>query len=139
MEKASKENAFYFYTSVDQYTGESASSLEEFLDKVRVVDIESLEFHLQRGDFKKWFREVWFCEELVEKTRKIERLGLKGEALRTHAHTYVSNFLKTRRVKANARRVLKEYPPPPEEHSHELKMEKHLKKMFEEGEKKERK
>ena len=55
MKKVSKEKLFRFYTSVDEYTKEDASSLEEFIEKVRVIDSKSLEFHLYRQDFEKWF------------------------------------------------------------------------------------
>lgn len=59
--KPSRENAFYFFTSVGNYTGESASSLEEFAKKIREVSIKSLEFHLHRGDFERWVAEMHAC------------------------------------------------------------------------------
>ncbi len=37
---------------------------------------------------------------------------------------------------ADIEEYLKQLPPPPEEHAHELKMEKRLKRMLEEHEKK---
>ena len=49
-----RENAFYFFTSIGNYTGENAASLEEFVRKIKEVDAKSLEFHLYRGDFEKW-------------------------------------------------------------------------------------
>lgn len=33
LKKVPMEKAFYFYNSIDSYTGVSASSLEEFLEK----------------------------------------------------------------------------------------------------------
>jgi hypothetical protein len=53
-----REKAFYFFTSIGNYTGESASSLKEFMEKINEVNVKSLEFHLYRGDFEKWIDEV---------------------------------------------------------------------------------
>jgi len=53
-----REKAFYFFTSIGNYTGESASSLKEFMEKINEVNLKSLEFHLHRGDFEKWIAEV---------------------------------------------------------------------------------
>ena len=99
MKKVPKEKAFYFFTSIDNYTGENASSPEEFLEKVKEIDSKSLEFHLHRGDFEKWVREVWGYEELAEKMTKTEKLNLKGEPLRTHIYNTISDFLEIRKGK----------------------------------------
>ena len=58
LRKLSRKNAFYFFTSIGNYTGENAASLEEFVKKIVEVDIKSLEFHFHRGDFQKWMAEV---------------------------------------------------------------------------------
>jgi len=99
LKKVPKENAFYFFTSVGNYIGENASSLEEFLEKVKDIDSKSLEFHLSRGDFEKWIREVWGYEELAERMSKTEKLNLKGESSRTHIYNTVSNYLEIRKGK----------------------------------------
>jgi hypothetical protein len=49
-----KDNRLYFFTSIGNFTGESASSLAEFVEKVTEIDSASLEFHLLREDFQKW-------------------------------------------------------------------------------------
>jgi hypothetical protein len=49
-----REKDFYFFTAVGNYAGESATSFEEFLEKIKKIEIKSLEFHLYRGDFEKW-------------------------------------------------------------------------------------
>lgn len=145
MRKIPKEKAFYFFTSIGNYTGESASSVEDFLEKVKEIDSKSLEFHLYRGDFEKWIREVWGYEELAEKISKIEKLNLKREQLCAQIYNTVSNFLEIRKREKQKKKEkaektdIKEYLkklPPPEEHTYELKMEKRLKRMLEEQEKK---
>jgi len=52
--KLPREKAFFFFTSVGNYTGESAFSLEEFVKITEKVNIKSLEFYLYRGDFERW-------------------------------------------------------------------------------------
>lgn len=89
-----KEKAFYFFTSIGNYTGEKAHSLEEFLEKVKEIDIKSLEFHLYRGDFEKWIREVLGIKELAEKMDEIQKLNLRGETLRTLIYETASKFAK---------------------------------------------
>ncbi len=78
----SRENAFYFFTSVGNYTGNKAMSLEEFAHKIRQVQIASLEFHLYRGDFEKWANEVLEDNILTERIRTVKLLEPAGNALR---------------------------------------------------------
>lgn len=47
-----REKAFYFFTSIGNCTGENASSLKQFMDKINQVNMKSLEFHFYRGDFE---------------------------------------------------------------------------------------
>jgi hypothetical protein len=77
-----RENAFYFFTSVGNYTGLRAMSLEEFVHKIRQVQSASLEFHLYRGDFEKWVDEVLEDIILTERIRAVKLLEPIGNALR---------------------------------------------------------
>ena len=47
------DKAFLFFTDVGEYTGKLASSLEDFLAKMNMIPLRSLEFHLGRRDFQK--------------------------------------------------------------------------------------
>lgn len=85
-----REKAFYFFTSIGNYTGESASSLKEFLEKINGVNVKSLEFHLYRGDFEKWIAEVLEDKELAEEIRRLQKISLTGDALRNKLYTTVS-------------------------------------------------
>jgi hypothetical protein len=78
----SRENAFYFFTSVGNYTGHRAMSMEEFAHKIRQVQTVSLEFHLYRGDFEKWVGEVLEDNILTERIRAVKLLEPIGNALR---------------------------------------------------------
>jgi hypothetical protein len=62
----SYENGFHFYTGIGKYSGLTATSLSEFVDKLQKVSADSAVFHFRRGDFQKWFRNV-IGDELVAK------------------------------------------------------------------------
>jgi hypothetical protein len=89
-----REKAFYFFTSIGNYTGKSASSLEEFMEKLMEVNTKSLEFHFYREDFEKWFIEVLQDQELAEEFRKLYALKLTGEPLRNQLYKTVETHLK---------------------------------------------
>lgn len=90
LRKLPRENAFYFFTSIGNYTGENASSLEEFVDKVGEVNVKSLEFHLYRGDFEKWVSEVLEDGKLAEEIKGLKNLKPVGDTLRTQLCLIVS-------------------------------------------------
>lgn len=85
-----REKAFYFFTSVGNYTGESAASLKEFLKKINEVNVKSLEFHFYRRDFEKWMDKTLEDKELAEEIQKLQKLGLTGDELRIQLYTTVS-------------------------------------------------
>jgi hypothetical protein len=89
----SRENAFYFFTSVGNYTGQRAMSLEEFANKIKEVKISSLEFHLYRGDFEKWAAEVLEDDILTERIGAVKLLEPVGNTLRDQLHFTVSKRL----------------------------------------------
>jgi len=89
-----REKAFYFFTSIGNYTGESAASLKEFLEKINEINVKSLEFHLYRGDFEKWIAEVLEDKDLAEEIRKLQGHGLTGDGLRVQLYTTVSERYK---------------------------------------------
>jgi hypothetical protein len=89
-----REKAFYFFTSIGNYTGVSAASLKEFVEKINEVNVKSLEFHLYRGDFEKWIAETLEDKELAEDIRKLQKISLTGDALRNQLCLTVSRRLK---------------------------------------------
>jgi hypothetical protein len=89
-----REKAFYFFTSIGNYTGESAASLKEFVDKINEVNVKSVEFHLYRGDFEKWIDEVLEDIELAGEVRRLQKFNLAGNALRNQLYITVSRRLK---------------------------------------------
>jgi len=89
-----REKAFYFFTSIGNYTGVNASSLKEFVEKINEVDIKSLEFHLYRGDFDKWIDEVLQDKDLAEEIRRLQKFSFSGNALKNQLYSIVSKRLK---------------------------------------------
>lgn len=89
-----REKAFYFFTSIGNYTGASALSLKEFMEKINEVNVKSLEFHLYRGDFEKWVNDVLQDGELAADIKRLQKLNLVGEALRNQLFLTVSRRLR---------------------------------------------
>jgi hypothetical protein len=60
LEKHVKEPlpGFFFYLEEEKYTGYSAHSIKEFSEAIRNVSLQSIEFHLERKDFKNWFNYI---------------------------------------------------------------------------------
>ncbi len=87
--KFSREGAFYFFMSIGNYTGRFARCLEEFLNVIKDVSVESLKFHSQRGDFENWIRNGIGDGELAEKIGKLRTAGLKGNDLRRSLYAIV--------------------------------------------------
>jgi hypothetical protein len=59
-----------------------AQSLEEFYRQIKQVCSDSLSFHLYRGDFENWIRDVLGDNELAEEVGNLKELKLNGEELR---------------------------------------------------------
>ncbi len=90
LRKLPRENAFYFFTSIGNYIGEKAASLEEFVERVREVNVKSLEFHLYRGDFERWTDQTLEDRELAERIRSLKSLSPLGDSLRDQLLLIVS-------------------------------------------------
>ncbi|MFP3985815.1 MAG: DUF5752 family protein [Candidatus Bathyarchaeia archaeon] len=87
-----RDKAFYFFTSIGNYTGESAASLEEFVKKILEVNVKSLEFHLYRGDFEKWIAETLEDNELANKLKQLKELKPIGIDLRDRLYLIASKY-----------------------------------------------
>jgi hypothetical protein len=88
METASKilrrvpdNNGFFFFTGFGEYIGVYAVSLADFCQKLRTVDLRSVEFHSKRGDFSNWIRTTIGDAYLANEIKRVER-NFNGEPLR---------------------------------------------------------
>ncbi len=75
------ERAFYFYTGINQYSGLKATSLCDFCEKMKEVEVKSLEFHISRKDFEHWLETIG-DHELAKRIGQIREKGASGEELR---------------------------------------------------------
>jgi hypothetical protein len=64
---------FHFFMPDGHYTGETAMSLCSFLRDMGSVDVESIKFHFDRGDFQKWLRTTVGDEELALTIDKLDK------------------------------------------------------------------
>jgi len=87
------ERAFYFYIDYDKYTGRYARSLEEFLDEIRRIKANSLIFHITRGDFQVWIRDLG-APDLASKLDSLRKAGLDGEYIRSKMIAYIEEYIK---------------------------------------------
>jgi len=85
-----REKAFYFFTSIGNYTGTNASSLKEFMEKIDEVNVKSLEFHLNRGDLERWVAEVLEDKRLATDIGRLQKSNLSGVVLRVQLYSAVS-------------------------------------------------
>ena len=73
---------FHFFRAPGDSTGKTATSLADFAEKLRTVDIRSVNFHFPRQDFEKWLRDVIGDAELSRRIGRI-RKETHGEKLRS--------------------------------------------------------
>ncbi len=64
---------FHFFMPDGHYTGETALSLCTFLRDLEHLDVQSINFHFERGDFQKWIRTTIGDEELANRIDKLDK------------------------------------------------------------------
>jgi hypothetical protein len=73
--------AFHFYAGIGKPLNVYAHDLSEFCDKLSKVTVDSIEFHLCRGDFEAWFKFLGDLE-LAKKAALLKEKKMGGEELR---------------------------------------------------------
>jgi len=101
LRKLGNDEAFYFFTAIGNYTGQSASSLEEFLNRITEIDAKSLEFHLFREDFEKWMSSTIGDARLAESIKLLRAQKASGNDLRGRLSLLVSKRLKELKSASN--------------------------------------
>jgi hypothetical protein len=74
----SNDKAFHFYAGIGKPLNLSANSLLDFCDKINKVNVDSIEFHLTRGDLETWFAGLGDVE-LAKKTALLKARKMSGE------------------------------------------------------------
>ncbi len=75
------DKSFLFFEDIGKYTGRLATNLADFCEKMKTIDIRSVEFHFERGDYERWIRETLHDNELARKLKKMKKSS-SGEQLR---------------------------------------------------------
>ena len=84
--------SFHFYETIGKPTGQDASNLTEFLETVKSVKTESLQFHLERKDFQNWIEKTLGDTTL---SRRIAKTSTKhGGNIRAKIQTTVEARIK---------------------------------------------
>jgi predicted heme/steroid binding protein len=84
---------FYFYRAIGDPTGDVATSLGDFLEKLHTVDARSISFHFQRQDFEKCIKDVIGDDELSRRIGEIRKVP-HGEELDEQITEVVKSRLK---------------------------------------------
>ena len=75
------DKSFHFYVNIGKPLNLYATTLNDFTEKIKTVDLTSLEFHVNRGDFEAWFNALGDLE-LARKTLILRETKITGEELR---------------------------------------------------------
>jgi len=92
------DKGFTFFYEFARPTQLTVQSLDEFLSALKTIDIKPIEFHIERGDFERWIRQVVGDDTLADKLSASKNEKLSGEKLRTKIISVVErriNELKT--------------------------------------------
>ena len=85
-----REKAFHFYAGIGKPVNIYAHNLPEFFDKVDQVKLDSVEFHLSRGDFEAWFKSLGDME-LAKKTALLKTRKMKPEEMKAKLRELVES------------------------------------------------
>jgi len=73
---------FTFFYEFARPTEWTVHSLKELYSALKVVDLKSVQFHMKRGDFERWLRQVVGDDKLSDELVNISSEKLSGEFLR---------------------------------------------------------
>jgi len=93
LRKLPYDQGFHFYKTFGQYTGITATSLNEFQSKLKIVDEQSLLFHYPRGDFQKWIQNTLKDQKLANQIA-ITTSNLSSKNIRENLIKIINNRLK---------------------------------------------
>lgn len=88
---------FHFYTAIGDYSGITATSLQDLAEKMRAIELGSVRFHFERGDFQRWIRDV-FCDSELAENIGITKPHFSDETLRRDIIDKIDSHLKQLRA-----------------------------------------
>jgi hypothetical protein len=75
------EQGFHFFARDGHYSGETATSLCSFLRDLQHLDMQTIRFHFERGDYQKWLKITIGDERLAQRIDNIDKTA-PDESLR---------------------------------------------------------
>jgi alpha-amylase len=85
---------FTFFYEFARPSGLTVHSIDEFYSILKKVDISSIRFHMERGDFERWLSQVVGDNKLADELTKISNKKLRGESLRKRILATVERRIK---------------------------------------------
>ena len=82
------DKAFHFYVDVGRPLNLHAHGIRDFANKVEKADLQSIQFHMSRGDFEAWFKGLGDAE-LAKKVAALKEKNVMGEDLRLQLHELI--------------------------------------------------
>jgi hypothetical protein len=82
LRRVHNHEGFWFYKASGEHIGKNAISLKEFAKMLQVIDIQSIDFHFSRGDFRRWIQFIIGDIELSTRINRIPQ-DTRGEKLRS--------------------------------------------------------
>jgi hypothetical protein len=82
------DKEFYFYAEFGRYTGEAATDLVTFAQKLETINADSVNFHFQRNDYQNWIKTTVGDNVLADRIDHVSRL-LPVEDLRKELFSIV--------------------------------------------------
>ena len=73
---------FWFCIAQGDLTGKNATSLKDFAKMLQVVDVQSIDFHFSREDFRRWIQFIIGDIDLSPRINRIPQ-DTRGEKLRS--------------------------------------------------------
>ena len=83
-------NIFNFYLALHEPIDLKAYNLQSLVSAIKTAPIQSIEFHIRRGDFKVWLQGIGDLD-LANKIELLENSNLSGELLRQELHVTIFN------------------------------------------------
>ena len=85
-----QDKSFHFYADVGKPLSLQAHDLQDFCNKIPKVNADSIDFHMNRGDFEAWFAGLGDVE-LAKKTALLKEKKMGGEELRSRLMELIKN------------------------------------------------
>ncbi|MGA2680421.1 MAG: DUF5752 family protein [Candidatus Bathyarchaeia archaeon] len=85
---AQHDKAFHFYAGFGKPLNLHAHNLRDFANKVQKADLESVQFHITRGDFEAWINGLGDAD-LAKKVASLKEKNMVGDDLRSQLHQIV--------------------------------------------------